>query len=155
MIRIKIMYLTCFHSIIFTHCKVYILYVYVLSIHLTCKCLQIQQYLKLPTSAYKKILTWSPFTVGKGEGGTEMLTYKGREKGSNLRGSYISRTRQPLHRRAFTYYVSREGGEGGLHWRLFKIFCLWQILRKWRGGGCCGCRGWRVSKITTQYENDA
>ena len=113
-IRIKIMYLTCFHSKIFTLCKVYILYVYVLSIHLTCKCLQIQQYLKLPTSAHKKILTWSPFTVAKGEGVAEMLTYKERGKGSNLIGFYISRARLPLHKRAFKYYVSRDGGEGGL-----------------------------------------
>ena len=148
MIRIRIMYLTCFHSIIFTHCTVYILYVFAQSIHLTCKCLQIHQCLKLPTSACKKIPTWSPFTVGKGEGGTEMLTYKGRVKGSNLRGSYISRARQPLHRRAFKYYVSREGGEGGLCWRLLKLFCLWQILCTWRGGRSWGCRGWRVSKIT-------
>ena len=58
-----------------------------------------------------------------------MLTYQGRVKVSNLRGSYISRHRQPLHRRAFKYYVSREGGEGGLWWRLLKLFCLWQILR--------------------------
>ena len=53
-------------------------------------------------------------TVGKGERGAEMLTYKGRGKGSNLIGSYISRARQPIHKRAFKYYVSREGGEGGL-----------------------------------------
>ena len=130
------MYLTCFHSTIFTHYTVCILNVYAQSIHLICKCLQIQQFLKLPTSAYKKILTCNliAFHCWKRRGGAEMLTHKGRGKGSNLIGSYISRARQPIHKRAFKYYVSREGGEGGLCQRLLKLFFLWQILA-WRGRG--------------------